>query len=126
MQLNKIDDYKKKVLEALEEHHGIVTNACKAVNVGRSTFYKWANEDKEFKKEVDLIQEAAIDFVESKLFQQIEEGIPTSTIFYLKTKAKHRGYVERQEVAHSGSIPVAARISEEAKEKINEALEGEY
>lgn len=104
MQLDKIDDYKKKVLEALEEHHGIVTNACKAVNVGRSTFYKWINEDEEFKKAVDDVQDVAIDFVESKLFQQIDEGNPTSTIFYLKTKAKKRGYIERQEIVHDGKL----------------------
>ena len=104
MQLDKIDDNKKKLIEALEDHKGIVTNACKAVNVGRSTYYKWYNEDEDFKKAVDDVQNVAIDFVESKLFQQIEEGIPTSTIFYLKTKAKHRGYIERQEIVHDGKL----------------------
>jgi len=104
MQLDKIDDNKKKLLEALEDHKGIVTNACKSVNVGRSTYYKWYNEDEEFKKAVDEIQDVAIDFVESKLFQQIDEGNPTSTIFYLKTKAKQRGYVERQEIVHDGKL----------------------
>lgn len=104
MQIDKIDDIKKKLLQALEDHHGIVTNACKAVNVGRSTFYKWINEDEEFKKAVDDVQDVAIDFVESKLFQQIDEGNPTSTIFYLKTKAKKRGYIERQEIVHDGKL----------------------
>jgi hypothetical protein len=104
MQIDKIDDIKKKLLQALEDHHGIVTNACKAVNVGRSTFYKWINEDEDFKKAVDEVQDVAIDFVESKLFQQIDEGNPTSTIFYLKTKAKKRGYIERQEIVHDGKL----------------------
>ena len=32
------------------------------------------------------------------MHQQIKEKIPSSTIFYLKTKGKHRGYVEKQEI----------------------------
>jgi hypothetical protein len=117
---------KAALLKALKEARGIVTTACDAVGVNRSTYYDYYNSDPEFKREADDVQEVAIDFVEGKLFEQIEEGIPTSTLFYLKTKAKHRGYIERTEVSHTGSIPVAAKISDEAKDKINEALEGEY
>jgi hypothetical protein len=117
---------KAALLKALKEARGIVTTACDAVGVNRSTYYDYYNSDPEFKREADDVQEIAIDFVEGKLFEQIEEGIPTSTLFYLKTKAKHRGYIERTEVSHTGSIPVAAKISDEAKDKINEALEGEY
>jgi hypothetical protein len=36
------------------------------------------------------------------LHKQIQDGNPTSTIFYLKTKGKKRGYIERQEFAHEG------------------------
>ena len=43
-------------------------------------------------------ENAALDFAESRLFKQIEDGVPSSTIFYLKTKGKHRGYVERSEL----------------------------
>jgi hypothetical protein len=44
------------------------------------------------------IQESAVDFAESSLHQQIKDKVPSSTIFYLKTKGKHRGYVEKQEI----------------------------
>jgi len=104
MNKDKKDTIKKLLLEALEEHKGIVTYACKAVGIGRNTFYEWLKQDEEWKKQVDDIQEVAIDFVERKLFDQIEEGNPTSTIFYLKTKAKKRGYVERQEIQHDGKL----------------------
>ena len=103
--MNKSGHIKKKVLvSALEQTLGVITQACKKVDVPRSTFYKWYNEDATFKKEVDDIQDIAIDFVESQLFQQIKDHNTTATIFFLKSKAKARGYVERQEVEHSGQI----------------------
>ena len=92
---NKIQHTKKALLKALEETLGIVTNACKMVGVNRSTYYKYYNEDAEFKREVDSISDIALDFAESQLHKQIQEGNSTSTIFYLKTKGKKRGYIEK-------------------------------
>ena len=121
--MDSTDNRKKAVIEALEKCNGIVSVACRSVDMARSTFYQWMAEDSDFKKSVDEIQEVAIDYVESKLFEKIEgvsasrrsdiDGEPivyeippsdTAIIFYLKTKANKRGYVERQEVDHSGSI----------------------
>lgn len=89
---------KQELLEALRESLGIVTMACENVGVGRSTFYEWLRDDPEFKAEVDDINNRALDFVESKLFGNIENGDVASIIFYLKTKGKARGYIEKQEV----------------------------
>ena len=94
----KSDTLKKKLLESLEASLGIVTDGCKIANVARSTYYDYYNTDPEFKNHVDSISEMAIDFAESKLHNLINEGNPASTIFYLKTKGKQRGYVERQEI----------------------------
>jgi hypothetical protein len=89
---------KKKLLEALEHHLGVASAACRMAKVTRPTFYNYLKEDAEFKAKVDEIQEVAIDFVESQLFEQIRNGQPSSTIFYLKTKGKKRGYIEKSEV----------------------------
>lgn len=98
-----MDSNKKKFLDILEKSYGIVLTACKSCSLPRSTYYKWLKEDNEFKERVDDIQEMAIDFVESKLIQRIAgdyETDPSDTaiIFYLKTKGKKRGYVERMEI----------------------------
>lgn len=93
---------KKALLVALEESLGIITTACKSTNIGRSSFYEYYNSDEEFKKSVDDIGEIAIDFVETQLFTQIKENNPTSTIFYLKSKAKHRGFSEIVHNEHTG------------------------
>lgn len=111
-----MDNNKKKIIESLIAHNGIVSSACNAIDMPRSTFYNWLNTDEEFKKAVDDVQEVAIDFVESKLMEKInginmvgkgEEPIyslppsDTAIIFYLKTKGKRRGYVERSEIDHT-------------------------
>ena len=107
---------KKDVLKALSETRGIITDACRKAQVSRTQFYTWQKTDKEFDEAVKEVTEEAIDFVEGKLFElingvtlgktdetgelQIYEQPPckVSTIFFLKTRAKHRGYIERQEV----------------------------
>jgi hypothetical protein len=96
--MDKTEQHKKAMLDALEKSLGVVTSAAKAVGVGRTTHYLWMQEDKEYKAAVDELSDVAIDFAESQLHKQIKEGNSTATIFFLKTKGKKRGYVERQEV----------------------------
>lgn len=92
---NKTRHNKKKILEALEKSLGIVTTACKIAGVHRSTYYEYYNTDEEFKKECDDMSNIVLDFAESQLHKQIKDGNPSSTIFYLKTKGKNRGYYEK-------------------------------
>jgi len=107
---NKINTHKKELLEALAKSKGIVSTACESVGLSRTTFYDYVNTDPEFAQAVDDINEKSIDFVESKLFEKITgvtvqtgdniyEQPPSDTaiIFYLKTQAKDRGYVEKTE-----------------------------
>jgi hypothetical protein len=96
--MDKTEQHKKAMLDALEKSLGVVTSAAKAVGVGRTTHYLWLQEDKEYKAAVEELSDVAIDFAESQLHKQIKEGNSTATIFFLKTKGKKRGYVERQEV----------------------------
>ncbi len=98
MMLEKTEDNKNKMLKALEEYYGIVTTASQSVSISRITHYRWLEEDAEYKSKVQDIKNAAIDFVESKLFDCIKSEKETSIIFYLKTIGKSRGYVPRQEI----------------------------
>jgi hypothetical protein len=85
------------MIAALEQSLGIVTTACKSVGIERNTHYNWIKEDEDYKAAVDSIQDITLDFAESQLHKQIKDGEVTSTIFYLKTKGKKRGYIERIE-----------------------------
>ena len=88
---------KKAMIEALIKSLGVVTTAAKIAGIDRSTHYDWLKTDDDYKAQVDSIEDIAIDFAESKLHSQIEKGDTTATIFFLKTKGKKRGYIEKQE-----------------------------
>ena len=88
---------KQGMLLALEKSLGIVTKACKSTDISRQTHYRWMQEDDDYAEAVRDLENVALDFAESKLHEQISNGNPTCIIFYLKTKGRPRGYVERQE-----------------------------
>lgn len=90
--------WKEKLLEALEQSLGIVTPACKAVGISRDRFYEYCKTDPEFKRKVDDINEITLDFVENQLLKAIKEGNHQSIMFYMKYKAKRRGYVDALEI----------------------------
>ena len=96
--MTNTDITKKAMLEALEKSLGIVTSACKSVDISRETHYRWLREDADYKAAVEALSDVALDFAESQLHKQIKDGNSTATIFFLKTKGKKRGYVERQEL----------------------------
>jgi len=89
---------KDTLLQALENSLGIVSTACNRTGISRSSYYKWYKEDEEFRKRVDDIDNVKLDFVESKLFKNIENEKEKSIIFYLQHKGHKRGYIQRQNI----------------------------
>jgi Response regulator containing CheY-like receiver, AAA-type ATPase, and DNA-binding domains len=90
--------HKKAMLQALEKTLGIVTDAATMAGIERRTHYRWYNEDAEYKKAVDAIGDLVLDMAESSLHRQVKADNIAATIFYLKTKGKKRGYIEKQEI----------------------------
>jgi len=98
-------DYKKRLfIERYFPTTGNISVICRELKIDRGTYYQWMKKDEKFRKAIEDEQEGLIDFVESKAFNLINEKNPTMIIFFLKTKAKHRGYIERMEYDHSGIV----------------------
>ena len=94
--MRKIDESKKDVvLDCLKQSGGIIYVACDAAGISRSTFNKWCREDVAFAEAVENVKEAQIDYVESKLMEQINAHDTTAILFYLKTRGKKRGWTEK-------------------------------
>lgn len=102
MAQQKPEVYKKKLLEALERSLGIVTPACKDVGISRDTFYRYYKEDEVFRAAVDDINEITLDFAENQLLKKIKEGSERSILFYMKYKARKRGYTDSIDITSGG------------------------
>lgn len=102
------EEQKKQFLEILRNKLGVIKLACEAFNVSRSTFYEWEKEGW-FADEVRSIKEESIDFAEAALKKQISNGVVASTIFYLKTIGKDRGYSERHEITGANGKPIESK-----------------
>lgn len=104
--MSATDTRKKAMLAALEKSLGVVTTAARQAGIERTTHYNWLKEDEEYKRAVESLEDVALDFAETKLHTLIQNEDTAATIFYLKTKGKKRGYIERQEVTGSEGAPI--------------------
>jgi hypothetical protein len=102
--------HKEKLLEALERSLGIVTPACKEVGISRNTFYEYYKTDIIFKEAVDDINEITLDFVENNLLKKIKEGSERSILFYMKYKARKRGYTDSLDITSGGDKITEIRL----------------
>lgn len=122
------DSNKARMLELLWAYDGNVSAACKELGISRGSHYFWMNNDEEYAKAVDDINEANIDFAENQLRRSIKDGDITSIIFFLKTKGKNRGFSERIEqkieakTEISGTNIDITKLPEELVFKVVEAL----
>jgi len=109
---------KEKLIEALKQSLGVVTTACDSIGITRQTYYYWLKTDEEFRKEVEDLENVTLDFAESQLFKQIKEGSTAATIFYLKTKGRKRGYIEKTELDVTNKNPDFSQLSTEELVKL--------
>jgi len=117
---------KEQLLEALEKSLGIVSTACQSVGVSRTTYYKYYNDDDDFKQSVDSIGDIALDCAESQLFELIKAKNVTAIIFYLKTKGKKRGYVEKQNDNSNTNNITGIKLISDTNDKKDESLKVEF
>lgn len=86
---------KKRFLKAFSASLGVIAPACKkAVIKCRNSIYYWRRDDPAFDYLCKEIEEEALDFAETSLKMQIKDKNPVSTMFFLKTKGRSRGYIE--------------------------------
>ena len=92
----------------------------------RRSHYVRMQADETYRSAVDELNNIALDFAEGKLFQLMNEMNPTAIIFFLKTKGKGRGYIEKSEMELTGKdgeplqTTVVILPSNEREDKNNE------
>ncbi len=108
--------------DALKGQLGVITAAATLVGMDRRTHYKWMHADENYKAWVDELPDITLDFAENALFKLIKRGNVASVIFYLKTKGKVRGYIEKQEIDFKGNIATLKLTQEEREAEIKRLL----
>ena len=115
---------KKAMMEALITSMGNITTSAKKASICRLTHYDWLEKDEVYRQEYESLDDMECDFYRTALHQLVKEKNVTAVIFGLKTKGKHRGYVERQEIATSIKSDLDANslnaIWEEIKDSEND------
>lgn len=91
-----LEEYKKKACN--------ISATCTACDISRDWYYSNRKKDEKFNKALKNFEEELVDYAETQLYKNIKDGKETSLIFYLKCKAKDRGYVEKQEMDHSVNL----------------------
>ena len=88
----------EQFIRAIPGTGGIISAIARKVNCDWHTAKKYVTEYATVKKVYDAEKEGILDLAEAKLIEAIRDGDMPAIKFYLTTKGKDRGYVERQQV----------------------------
>ncbi len=120
MPINRVTK-QNAMIQAMKVQLGNVTASAAEVGIDRSTHIKWMEKYPEYREKIEGIAEEVLDFAENSLYRQIMAHNTQATIFFLKTKGKHRGYVEKKELEVNGTV-VTATTDREIEETIKRLL----
>lgn len=102
---------KEEYIEALTRAKGLTTVAGDILGVIPEAVSRMIAKYPEVRAARDRAAERVLDFAENKLFDQINDGNTAATIFFLKTRGRQRGYVEKLETG--GTINVVFEYADE-------------
>lgn len=96
---------KKEIfLELLDINHGSIMKTLRELNLSRSIFRKWRDEDPEFKKKSIETTELIVDLAEDGLIDNLIKKKEKSILFALQTKGMDRGYGTVVSIQHQHRV----------------------
>lgn len=88
----------EQVRESISLNKGFTSEVAKQLGVTVSAVSHWKKRYKWVQEAFDSVQVELGDYAENQLFVLMKDKNPAAIIFYLKTRCKDRGYVEKQEI----------------------------
>ena len=92
------------IKKAIADSGGIVSTIAERLGCEWHTAKTYIDKFNETKSAYEAESESVIDLAESKLIENIQANDNTAILFYLKTKGKKRGYVERSEIDQTVTV----------------------
>jgi len=96
----------EQIEKALRATGGFISQAARKLKVSQSAVSQRIKRDTYLQEVMEEISEEYLDISESQLMKKVKDGDAASIFFHLKCKGKHRGYIEKQQLEHSGNIPI--------------------
>jgi len=89
---DEVSEVKKTMLKNLERRLGLVSYAAKQTGITREQHYHWMETDPHYKKQVETLDAAMLDYAEARLLAFVKEMDWRAISFLLMTKGQVRGY----------------------------------
>jgi hypothetical protein len=96
----------EQMANAIISADGILAKAARDLGCSRQTVHNYVNKFVTVREAYEEANDKFIDDAEEQLQRHVKRGSLPAVMFVLKTKGKHRGYVERQEYQHEGDITI--------------------
>lgn len=105
----KIRYTNEMIADGLKAAKGMVYVAAKQIGCTPETIYQRLKRSPELATLHESLHGEIGDIAELRLYKAIQDGEHWAITFYLRTKGRHRGYVERNEISgpDGGAIDVA-------------------
>jgi hypothetical protein len=99
-----------EIADAIRSEHGMITRAAAKLNVSRISINKRVKRSQELQAVLQDAREGVLDDAETGLWIAIQNHEAWAIAFTLRTIGRHRGYVERQEIAGADGNELRVQI----------------
>ena len=109
----RIDDNELK--EALQQSNGNISHAARVMGISRNAIHRHVNASAELQQILVDARQTMLDEAENALLAAVREKQGWAVCFTLKTIGQERGYIERADQSHSGSVEVIIKREDRRK-----------
>ena len=104
---HRIDD--NELAQALQNSNGNISHAARSMGISRFAIRSHINASPELQQILDDARQTMLDEAENALLAAVRNQQGWAVCFTLKTIGQERGYIERADQSHSGSVEVVIR-----------------
>ena len=99
---SELSDKQREFLNLYLDFRFNITRICEAIEISRTTYYVWIEENAYFKQMIDHLDEALVDNSIETIQRALENGDAKIALAILKLKGKKRGFTESIDVTSNG------------------------
>ena len=96
----------EQMIDAIQQAEGNLSDTARILECSRTTVHRYVNKYSTVKRAYEEENDKFIDEAQGQLRRHVRKGSLPAIMFLLKTKGKHLGYVERQELEPVGEVRI--------------------